>query len=117
MGEVRVFSLSLYPDKETNVFDYRVKNTVIRIISEFLRTDTKVVFYVCDIEDEKEDKRHKVFEYWYSKQTELHEFIGKFNYVFKSRNNYTLNSSILNNKDNYLSDFIIQQFKQEIGIL
>jgi len=117
MGEVRVFSLSLYPDKEYNVFDYWVKNTVVRIISEFLRNDSNVVFYVCDSEDEREDQRHRVFEYWYSKAIELHAFIGKYNHTFLSENNYTINSSILYNKNNYLSDFIIQQFKDQIEIL
>jgi len=76
-----------------------------------------VVFYVCDPDDEKGDKRHKVFEYWYSKAVELHEFIAKYNYTVKSENGYTVNSSILYNKDNYLEHFIIQQFKEEMDIL
>ncbi|MFI5138636.1 MAG: DUF6169 family protein [Sphingobacteriales bacterium] len=117
MGEIRVFSLSLYPDNENNVFDYWVKNTVIKIISEFLRTDSNIVFYVCDSEDGEEDKRHRVFEYWYAKAIELHEFIAKYNYTIKSENNYTVNSSIIYNRDNYLSDYIIQEFKKQIEIL
>jgi hypothetical protein len=117
MGEVRVFSLSLYLDSENNIFDYWVKNTVIKIIAEFLKNDSNVVFYVCDMEGEKEDQRHKVFEYWYSKAVELYQFIAKYNYIVKSENDYTIYSSILYNRENYLSEYIIQQFKDQMEIL
>jgi len=116
MGEVRVFSLSLYPETETFIFDYWVKNTVIKILADFLEKDANVIFYVCDSIDKREDQRHKVFEYWYNKASELHDFIAKYNYSMQSVNGYQINSSILYNKNNYLSDYIISQFKEEMGI-
>lgn len=117
MGEVRVFSISLYPDRENNIFDYWIKNTVIRVISDFLKKDANVIFYVCDNEDQKEDQRYRVFEYWYSKAIDFNDYIAKFDYVVKSQNDYTINSSILYNKENYLADYIIQQFKNQMEIL
>jgi hypothetical protein len=114
MGDIKVFSLSLYPQTETNIFDYWVKNTVINIIYTFLQKDANVIFYVCDVEDDKEDQRHRVFEYWYNKAIDLHEFIGKYNYSIKSENGYTVHSSIIYNKENYLLPYIIEQFKKEI---
>ena len=116
MGEVRVFSLSLYPETETLIFDYWVKNTVIKILADFLKKDANVIFYVCDSIDKREDQRHKVFEYWYNKASELHDFIAKYNYSMQSVNGYQINSSILYNKNNYLSDYIISQFEEEMGI-
>ena len=112
MGEVRTFSLALYAETEPHSFDYWVKNTVIKVISDFLRVDSNVVFYVCDGEDQKEDQRHKVFEYWYEKAIEFHDFIAKNNFCFESINGYKVNSSILYNKQNYLSDYIIAQFEE-----
>ena len=116
MGEFRVFSLSLYPDKETNKFDYWVKNTVIRIIKHFLEADSNVVFYVCDIDDEREDQRNRVFEYWYSKEKDLPKFIVKYNYTYKSKNGYVLHSSLLYNIENPLADLIIQELKNQMNI-
>jgi hypothetical protein len=116
MGDVKVFSLSLYQETETNIFDYWVKNTVIQVISQFLKKDSNVIFYICDNEDEKEDQRHKVFKYWYIKAIELHDFIGMYNYTIQSQNGYKVNSSMLFNKENYLSDYIIEQFKEEIKL-
>jgi hypothetical protein len=102
MGEFRVFSLSLYPDKETNKFDYWIKNTVIRIIKDFLEADSNVVFYVCDIDDEREDQRNRVIE--------------KYNYTYKSKNGYVLHSSLLYNIENPLADLIIQELKNQMNI-
>jgi hypothetical protein len=116
MGEFRVFSLSLYPDKETNKFDYWIKNTVIRIIKDFLEADSNVVFYVCDIDDEREDQRNRVFEYWYSKEKDLPKFIAKYNYTYKSKNGYVLHSSLLYNIENPLADLIIQELKNQMNI-
>ena len=116
MGEVRIFSLSLYPETDTTISDYWIKNTVINILSDFLKKDHNVIFYVCDNMDEREDQRHKVFEYWYKKATAMHEFIAKYNYEFHSKYGYKINSSIIYNKNNYLSDYIIEQFKKEIEI-
>lgn len=117
MGEVRIFSLSLYPDVEHSNFDYYIKNTVVKVIADFLKIDSNVVFYVCDSEDERAHQRHKVFEYWYTKEVELHKSIAKYDYVVKSENGYTVHSSLIYNRDNYLADFIIQQFKEEMNIL
>lgn len=116
MGEVRIFSLSLYPDVEIKSFDYWVKNTVVLILSEFLKNDSNVVVYVCDSEDERENQRHKVFQYWYAKEFELHRFIAKYDFITTSKNGYTINSSLIYNRDNYLADFIIQQFKEVMEI-
>jgi hypothetical protein len=114
MGEISTFSLSLYPETEVAIFDYWIKNTVIKVIVEFLERDTNTVFYVCDSDDGKEEQRHKVFEYWYKKEVELHQFIGKYNYSFQSENGYKVNSSIIYNKQNYLSGYIIEQFRNEM---
>jgi hypothetical protein len=116
MGEFRVFSLSLYPETETNKFDYWVKNTVIRIIKDFLETDSNVVFYICDIDDEREDQRNRIFEYWYNKEKDLHKFISKYNYTYQSNNGYVLHSSLLYNIENPLADLIIQELKNQMNI-
>lgn len=115
MGEVSTFSLALYPETESSVFDYWIKNTIIKIIADFLKKKSNVVFYVCDGEDGKEDQRHKVFEYWYNKEISLHKYIAKYNYSFQSENGYKINSSVIYNKNNYLSGYIIKQFTDEMN--
>lgn len=112
IGEVGAFSISLYPEEENNIFDYWIKNTVINTIGDLLKKDSNVIFYVCDNEDDREDKRHLVFEYWYEKSKKEFDYIEKYNYSVMSDNGYKINSSILYNKENYLADYLIYQFKQ-----
>jgi hypothetical protein len=107
---VKSYSLSLYPDKEINVFDYWIKNTVIKVIADILAIDANVIFYVCDNMDGKEDERHIIFDYWYEKAKSTYSFIGKYDYCFDSEHGYKLNTSVLFNKENILSAYIIENF-------
>jgi len=112
IGDVSTFSLSLYPDVEIKQLDLWIKNTVVKVVGDFLKKDSNVIFYVCDNEDDREDKRHLVFEYWYEKSKKEFDYIEKYNYSVMSDNGYKINSSILYNKENYLADYLIDQFKQ-----
>lgn len=116
LGEVNAFSLSLYPESEPQQVDYWIKNTVIKIIGDILAKDSNVIFYVCDSEDEREDQRHNVFEYWFVKASVVYTYIKKYSYCIKSENGYNLNSSILYNADNYLEKYIIDEFKIALGM-
>jgi hypothetical protein len=112
IGDVSTFSLSLYPDAEIKQLDLWIKNTVVKVVGDFLKKDSNVIFYVCDNEDDREDKRHLVFDYWYEKSKNEYDYIEKYNYSVMSDNGYKINSSILYNKENYLADYLIDQFKQ-----
>lgn len=114
LGDVNAFSISLYPETEPAPFDYWIKNTVIKIIGEILLKDSNVVFYVCDSDDDREDKRYNVFEYWYKKAANTYPYISKFDYCIQSENGYKLNSSILYNADNFLRNYIIDEFKKAL---
>lgn len=110
--DVSTFSLSLYPDEETNMFDFWVKNTVVKIIGEFLRKDSNTIFYVCDSTDDREAKRHNVFEYWYDRSKAEYDFVGKHDYVIRSSYGYEIYSSLLFNIDNPLAGYIIEKFQR-----
>ncbi|AMR33892.1 hypothetical protein A0256_21825 [Mucilaginibacter sp. PAMC 26640] len=110
--DVSTFSLSLYPDKEINLFDSWVKNTVTKIIGSFLENDSNIIFYICDSTDERETKRHKVFEYWYKKSKTVYQNVGKHNYSIRSSHGYTINSSLLYNIENPLAGYIIDKFER-----
>ncbi|RYY06501.1 MAG: hypothetical protein EOP43_06170 [Sphingobacteriaceae bacterium] len=116
LGDVNAFSLSLYPDSEPTQIDYRIKNTVIKFVADILLKDTNVIIYVCDTEDNREDKRHIAFEYWYNKASKVYTYISKYNYCIVSENGYKLNSSILYNSNNFLESYIIQEFKKALEI-
>lgn len=120
LGDVKAFSLSLYPESAKDVpreFDYRIKCTVVEIIGKILKEESNTVFYVCDIEDNKSDQRQLVFEYWYQKAKDLHNYIKKYNHSTVSENGYVVNSSLLYNFHNPLSQYIIDKFKEEMSIM
>ncbi|OOQ57437.1 DUF6169 family protein [Mucilaginibacter pedocola] len=114
LGEINAFSLSLYPDTEPSHVDHWIKNTVIKVIGDILEKDSNVIFYICDSEDNRHDKRHLVFEYWYQKSAEVYAYVSKFNYAAVSENGYPINASVLYNNQNPLGDLIIESFKSEL---
>lgn len=116
LGEVSAFSLSLYPETETNVIDYWIKNTVVKLIADILNKESNVIFYICDSEDERQDSRHRVFEYWYQKSAEYFYYISKYNHCVISEHGYTLNASILYNNENPLGSMVIEEFKKELNL-
>ena len=116
LGEVKAFSLSLYPETETVHFDYWIKNTVVQIIGDILLNDANVIFYICDNEDEREAKRYNVFEYWYQQAAKDYPYVNKYNHQLYSQNGYNLYSSILYNADNFLESYIIAEFKKALEI-
>jgi len=116
MGEFRVFSLSLETDSERPMFDYWIKHTIVKVVSDFLRNDSNVILYICDNTDNRENKRFNAFQYWYDKAIEFHNYVGKYDYIIKSENDYFIYSSILYNKENPLSDLIIEDFKKQMQI-
>ncbi len=116
LGEVNAFSLSLYPDKEPTQIDYWIKNTVVKIVADILLKESNVIIYVCDNEDNREDKRHIAFEYWYKKASKIYTYINKYDYFIVSENGYKLNSSILYNSNNFLESYIIEEFKKALDI-
>ncbi|EHQ30015.1 DUF6169 family protein [Mucilaginibacter paludis] len=114
IGEVSAFSLSLYPDEEPQKVDYWIKNTVIKVIGDILNKESNVIFYICDSDDDRQDKRHLIFDYWYQKSSEHFYYISKYNHCFKSEHGYQINSSVLYNNQNPLDDFIIEEFKKAL---
>lgn len=66
--------------------------------------------------DDKEDKRYNVFDYWYEKVSTIYPYVGKYNYCIQSKNGYKLNSSILYNTNNYLRNYIIEEFEKALKI-
>lgn len=116
LGEVNAFSLSLYPETEPTQIDYWIKNTIINFIGDILLNDSNVLFYVCDSEDEREDKRHQVFEYWFKKASATYTYIKKYNHCIYSENGYKLNSSLLYNANNLLEDYIVAEFRKALEI-
>lgn len=117
MADIKVLSLSLYPDKEHVTFDYRIKNTIVKFVGDILINDTNVIIYVCDNLDGREDKRHNVFEYWYQQAASHYNYVEKYNHSVFSENGYMINASLIYNKNNFLADYIIDNFKKEIGLL
>lgn len=114
LGEINAFSLSLYPDTEPTHVDYWIKNTVIKLIGDILEKESNVIFYICDSEDNRHDKRHVIFEYWYQRSAEDFYYISKFNYIAISENGYPINASVLYNNLNPLGNLIIESFKSEL---
>lgn len=113
LGDVSVFSLSLYPESEASVKpDYLIKNTVVKVIADVLLNDVNSIFYICDTADSREDKRHTAFEYWYQKAVKEHPYVDKYDYCLISENGYPINASLLTNKDNPLAPYIIEEFKK-----
>ena len=117
IGEVSAFSLSLYPETETNKLDYWIKNTVVKIIGDILNKDSSVIFYVCDAGDARQGKRALVFEYWYKKSADCFCYVSKYNHKIVSENGYQIEASILYNNENPLGQHIVDMFKKELDIL
>ena len=118
LGEVSAFSLALYPDEGFEPhpgLDLKIKNTIAKIVGDILLNDANTVFYVCDSFDDKEDQRHNVFEYWYEKCKQDHNYVAKVNHQFTSIHNYTINSSLLYNIENPLAYHIVQWFKDAMN--
>jgi len=118
LGEVSAFSISLYPDEGYEPFpglDFRIKNTISKIVGAILSVDSNTVFYVCDSLDGQEDKRHKVFEYWYDQCKHDHPYVSKITHQFTSINSYTINSTLLYNRENPLADHVIKWFKDAMN--
>jgi hypothetical protein len=52
--------------KEKKAYDEKVKNTIARTISDFLKYDnSRIVIYVCDPKDEKDVYRSRLFNKWF----------------------------------------------------
>lgn len=118
LGDISAFSISLYPEDGQEPFsglDFRIKNTIAKIIADILSNDSNTVFYVCDSSDGDEDKRHSVFEYWYDKCKHNHDYVAKITHQFTSINQYTINSTLLFNKENPLADLIAKWFKEAMN--
>lgn len=56
-----------------------------------------------------------MFEYGYKKAANTYPYISKFDYCIQSENGYKLNTSILYNTDNFLRNYIIDEFKKALG--
>lgn len=118
LGEVSAFSFSLDPDEgfePARALDFRIKNTVAKIIADILAKEENTVFYVCDSLDGKEAQRHNVFEYWYERCKLNHDYVAKVSYQFTSVHNYTLYSTLLYNQNSPLSDSIVSWFKDAMS--
>jgi predicted deacetylase len=54
--------------------DPKVQKTVLAIIDEFFRSNMKVLLYICDTSDGKEDSRNRLFLRWFEKYAEPGRF-------------------------------------------
>lgn len=54
--------------------DPKVQATVLAIIYEFFRSNQKVLLYICDTSDGKEDIRNRLFIHWFEKYAEPGRF-------------------------------------------
>ncbi len=117
IGEISAFSLSLYPDEGHSPapgLDFKIKNTVAKIIGDILAIDSNTVFYVCDSLDGNEDKRDKAFEYWYEKCRAEHPYVEKFTHKFITED-YKIHSALLYNRENPLANDIKKWFKDAMS--
>jgi hypothetical protein len=118
LGDISAFSFSLDPDEgfePAATLDFKIKNTVAKIIADILAKEENTVFYVCDSFDGKETQRHNVFEYWYEKCKHHHDYVAKVNHQFTSIHNYTIYSTLLYNQNNPLAESIIGWFKEAMN--
>ncbi len=114
IGQFNAFCLSLYPDVEPKNIDFWIRNTVVKLIGDILNQESQVIFYTCDNEDSREDKRHNLFEYWYNKSSAHFWYIEKHNCCFETEHGYKINSSLLYNIENPMAESIKAEFEKAL---
>jgi hypothetical protein len=116
IGTFIAYSFSIYPQGDNNEFDPRIKITVIKVISDILRKEENLLFYVCDSTDDNSCKRNMVFNYWFEKEKTNHTHVEKYDYSVDTIHGYTINSSLLYNVNNVNYSIIIDEFNKEIEL-
>ena len=46
--------------------DRKVRDTIIAVIDEFFHANNSTLLYICEIGDNKQSMRSRLFEYWFS---------------------------------------------------
>ncbi len=62
----KIYFISI--DKESNIIppkDFRVQLTIESILQVFFKDKENVLLYICDAMDNRQHKRHKLFDRWY----------------------------------------------------
>jgi hypothetical protein len=68
-----IFEISFSPETHSSGKDPRTRNTIIKLIANFIAENRTPVLYVCDNLDNREFPRLKLFKQWF-KETKSDEF-------------------------------------------
>ena len=55
-------------------YDPKVEATILAIIDEFFRSNLKVLLYMCDTSDGREESRNRLFLNWFERHAEKNRF-------------------------------------------
>ncbi|MCF0071170.1 DUF6169 family protein [Dyadobacter sp. CY261] len=62
-----IFEVSFNPESASQFPDYRVKNTILHLIREFMEEQRAPILYICDNLDGRESERQRLFYRWFAK--------------------------------------------------
>lgn len=115
-GGCETYQFIIRKIEETHMpHDSKVKATILAIIYEFFRSNSHVLFYICDTSDHREEIRNRLFLTWFEHNAEPERFtIRTANTKIEGEGFYT--AIIVENCNPKLQE-IIEEFERISQIL
>lgn len=61
-------------EEERSHHDPKVEETILAIVNEFFQSNLKILLYLCDTSDGREESRNRLFLSWFEKHAEKQRF-------------------------------------------
>lgn len=79
-----IYSFSFDCDKDNGSEDSKICNTIAKSLFEFMQNPNNIIYFICDVNDNRQALRNRLFERWYRKHA--NNKIKKINTTFIDEN-------------------------------